>query len=293
MIEGELVEEGGGGWDSSNGFTKRADAFVGALDYRGKVPGQKRRATLTMRVVAALKAGWTEQTLGDYLDLGGAPVNSAAAVYEHRLREDELPEAPTPIAAGPSAPPPCAECFEKYREAAERNMRLRMRDGKPCPDCHPSVVGLQDGSDGGMWGRAMDRAQTRMASGGDWSGAGTDERVAGWLSLASDLTEREAMLNMPTRKPSMADQRVHHALDVSRQLQAEHDAQQRQAGNAPSSRDIWERMKQQAANGLRPDGADGHPYCGSCDEYTRTREVEDENGKHFEPCGRCHPALSF
>lgn len=292
VLEGVVIEGGGGGSDQ---FIKRSDDFVAALDYRGKQPGRTRRDKLTLLVVGAFKAGWNEQTLRDYLDLGGAPVNSAAAVYEHRLHKDELPDAPAPIAGRQAPPPACSSCLEE-NPGAEFNMRLRQRDGHLC-DCHPSVVGMvvQDSSDGGMWGRAMDRAQARMASGGDWSGAGPDERVAGWLALSNSFRddEREHVPAAWVPKPSTTDKRVHQALEVGRRLQAEHDAKTSPSGHKPYSSDIWERMKQQAADGVRPDGADGQPHCGTCDEYTRTREVEGPSGPHFEPCSRCHPALSF
>ncbi|MFF2437949.1 hypothetical protein ACFVU4_27920 [Streptomyces sp. NPDC058107] len=283
-IEGVVIEGGGGG-DSSNEFIKQAYVFVDALDYRGKVPGRKRRTTLAMRAVAAFEAGWTEQTLADYLDLGGAPVNAAAAVYEHRLREDELPEAPTPLAAGRALPPACSNCLDEH-PGAQTNLRLRIRgDGQPCPDCHPSVVGTKDSSDGGMWDRAMDRARNRMAT-DNWQGTGTDDRVAGWMSLAADSTEREAMLNSPTPRPSTTDQRVQQAIDAGKRLQARHDAHS--GGYQPARvNDVWDRVSEEATNGLRPDGADGIPHCGECDEYTRTR------GDGHSLCPKCHPVLRF
>lgn len=290
VLEGEIVEEGGGGGGDSIGFIQRAEAFVAALDYRGKPPGQTRRAKLCTRVVAAFKAGWTEQTLADYLDVSNDPsVRNPAAVYDHRLKGDELPEPPTPlVAAGRSQlPPPCAECFDTYREAAEKNLRLRVRDGKPCPDCHPGSEEYRsrhafEDADDGMWGRAMARARARNAS-GNWQGTGTDDRVAGWMALAADLTEREAMLNGPTR-PSTTDQRVQQAIDAGQRMQARQDAQN---GYQPYSNNGWDEMNREAANGLRPDGADDSPHCGECDEYSRTR------GPDNSPCSRCHPMLRF
>ncbi|WP_406144985.1 hypothetical protein [Streptomyces anulatus] len=69
----------------------QAEPLVAALDFRGRPPGSKQRGRLVASVAAALDAGWVEQDLKTYLDLGGAAVNSAAAVYAHRLGADELP----------------------------------------------------------------------------------------------------------------------------------------------------------------------------------------------------------
>ncbi|MGW9299628.1 hypothetical protein ACWHA3_02220 [Streptomyces cyaneofuscatus] len=66
--------------------------MVAALNFRGRPPGSKQRRQLVDLAAAALDAGWVEQDLKTYLDLGGAAVNSAAAVYAHRLAADELPD---------------------------------------------------------------------------------------------------------------------------------------------------------------------------------------------------------
>ncbi|MFI2354720.1 hypothetical protein ACH5AG_08535 [Streptomyces anulatus] len=70
----------------------QAEPFVAALDFRGRPPGLKQRGRLVVLAAAALDTGWVEQDLKTYLDLGGAAVNSAAAVYAHRLAADELPD---------------------------------------------------------------------------------------------------------------------------------------------------------------------------------------------------------
>lgn len=69
----------------------QAEPFVAALDFRGRPPGSKQHRQLVALAAAALDAGWVEQDLKAYLNLGGAAVNSAAAVYAHRLGADELP----------------------------------------------------------------------------------------------------------------------------------------------------------------------------------------------------------
>lgn len=97
------VTEGGGGGDSffegptavgpsAPELHPLAEPFVAALDFRGRPPGSKQHHRLVALVGAALDAGWVEQDLKTYLHLGGATVNSAAAVYAHRLAADELPD---------------------------------------------------------------------------------------------------------------------------------------------------------------------------------------------------------
>lgn len=126
---------------------------------------------------------------------------------------------PATVGQSPEVPPACQPCLEE-NPAARKNIRLRYRiiDGahQACPDCHPKRIAFlatQDGADGGMWDRAAARAAQRMST-GNWQGAGTDERVAGWAALARDLAD----------KPSTTDLRVQRALDVGRRLQAEEDA---------------------------------------------------------------------
>lgn len=102
----EPASDGGGGGDSFfEGPTgvgastpephPLAEPLVAALDFRGRPPGSKQHGRLVASVAAALDAGWVEQDLKTYLDLGGAAVNSAAAVYAHRLAADELPDPAT------------------------------------------------------------------------------------------------------------------------------------------------------------------------------------------------------
>jgi len=109
--QGPVTERGGGGVSSFEGPTgvgpsagqgvatappseqnPQAEPLVAALDFRGRPPGAKQRRQLVTLTAAALDAGWVEQDLRTYLDLGGAAVNSAAAVYAHRLAPDELPD---------------------------------------------------------------------------------------------------------------------------------------------------------------------------------------------------------
>lgn len=87
--------EGGGGGFSPSEQNSEAEPLVAALDFRGRPPGARQRAQLITLVAAALDGGWSAQDLKAYLDLGGAAVNSAAAVYVHRLGAGELPDAQT------------------------------------------------------------------------------------------------------------------------------------------------------------------------------------------------------
>jgi hypothetical protein len=116
------------------------------------------------------------------------------------------------------------------------------------------------GADGGMWDRALARAQAR---GG----------------------------------PSTTDARVQAALDLGRQMQAEHDAANR--GHQPhrdTYRDHLDHLGRQAAAGARPYGWDQVPHCGhlDCDSVTRYRETEDADGlRSLSACPDCHPSLRF
>lgn len=65
-------------------------------------------------------------------------------------------------------PPVCDTC-RAQNPAAEFNIKFRQDPmsftGAPCPRCHPDMVGPdRPGADGGMWDRAMDRAQQRMGA---------------------------------------------------------------------------------------------------------------------------------
>jgi hypothetical protein len=120
---------------------------------------------------------------------------------------------------------------------------------------------------------------------------GTDATVMGWMALADQLSQDGGAVS----KPSVTDQRVRHALDLGRRMQAEADA--RRGGYRPSNpNDAWAHYDLQAAAGERPDGWELVLHCGhpDCDETTRMREVEDVQGARSTTyCTRCHPALNF
>ncbi|MFJ3290391.1 hypothetical protein ACIPMW_34505 [Streptomyces sp. NPDC086669] len=265
VTEAGTTEGGGGGEipssEEQDTTQTRAEAVIDALDYRGKPPGLKRRQALTQRVAAALAAGWTERGLRRYLDISDdLNVRSAVAVYAHRLKEDELPDAS--VGDVQQLPPACIACL-RFNPAAAHDVSLRVDptswDGKPCPDCHPDSVGRSpeipeacqacreenpaartnirlrfriidgnhqacpdchpkriaflagqngtgaraaahtaadyasssvddlygprvDTADGGMWNRAMVRAQAR---------GGTDAKVAGWMAISQRLAAEE------------------------------------------------------------------------------------------------------
>lgn len=267
------TDGGGGGSLSLEEITKqceRVDAFVATLDFRGKTPSKQQRLKLGQRIMVAFTDGWTEKGLRRYLDISDDPtVRSAAALYLHRLSEDELPAAATMVQSPTVLPPACTECLSwDPRAATDVNLRTdRMSfTGDPCPRCHPALVGqvaeippacqaclnespaartnvrmrfriIDDVSQAcpdchpkriavlaksrqqqetDDWAdRAMARAQQRMAN-DSWKGAGTDERVAGWMSLAAELKAEErpravkpmiALPHQPYRNPT--DQSVY------------------------------------------------------------------------------------
>ncbi|MFF0055641.1 hypothetical protein ACFYRI_14750 [Streptomyces microflavus] len=88
----EPAGQGGGGGDSPF-EDQAAEALAASLDYRGKAPKPSQAATIRRLAAAALRAGWTEQELKEYLDLKGDPnARNAAALYGHRLKPEELPD---------------------------------------------------------------------------------------------------------------------------------------------------------------------------------------------------------
>ncbi|WP_180685327.1 hypothetical protein [Streptomyces gossypiisoli] len=266
------VAEGGGGGDSHleeiNKQCQRVDAFVETLDFRGKAPGKRQRIRLGQRLMVAFKDGWTENGLRRYLDISDDPnVRNPAAVYEHRLSPDELPEAsePEPEVLPPAPlPEPCLPCLLE-NPAARTNVKMRFRiiDGEmqACPDCHPTRVAFlatqsRSSGDGDMWDRAMVRAQQRMSS-GDWKGAGTDERIAGWAAIAGQLRAEER--------------------------------QQKRNGHQPYSNNSWSRpaTAQERAR---------YPHCGdpACDPETRLKQTTGHDGQpSVVMCNKCHAGMKF
>lgn len=121
---------------------------------------------------------------------------------------------------------------------------------------------------------------------------GTDATVMGWMALADQLSQDGGAVS----KPSVTDQRVQHALDLGRRMQAEADARRGGGYRPQNPNDAWAYIEQQAAAGERPDGWELVLHCGhpDCDETTRMREVEDVHGARSATyCTRCHPALNF
>jgi hypothetical protein len=148
VAQTDTTEGGGGGMspglDKITKQCKRVDAFVATLDFRGKAPGKQQRLKLGQRIMVAFSAGWTERGLARYLDLSDEPnVRSAAALYLHRLSDDELPEAAETVSG--QLPPACQSCLSTAPESAHNIlMRRNYLDpigGGPCPRCHPDRVG--------------------------------------------------------------------------------------------------------------------------------------------------------
>ncbi|MFE9601975.1 hypothetical protein [Streptomyces hokutonensis] len=302
---------GGGNLDSSEDQEQdkpiaRAESFVDSLDYRGQQLGQTRRARLAVRVAAAFKAGWTENGLRRYLDISDDPnVRSAAAVYAHRLGEDELPDA----SAGTDSqlPPACWDCLgANPAAAADLALRVNPITSDPCPNCHPASVGQKpevppvcpacleenpyadrnvrlryriiDGQHQAcpdchpkriviLAAQGAANIQQRLAT-GDWKGAGPDERALGWLQLSRNLSVEER-INVGPQPP--AGQRK--ALNVGRRY----------------DNDVWSRPAD-------PAKAAKIPHCGdpNCDPVTRLKTGPDWTGEpHTSVCDNCHPASKF
>lgn len=138
-----VAEEGGGGGNLSleeiTNQSERAEAFVDSLPFKpGRPPGKKQRQQIVTRVVAAFKAGWTENGLRRYLDVSDDPnVRSAASVYVHRLDPEELPDNEVPDVAVPN---PCDVCWSIPGAFDDPSRRVNPITGDPCPRCHPSAA---------------------------------------------------------------------------------------------------------------------------------------------------------
>lgn len=164
------VEDGGGG-GSLDESRSTAEHIAASLDYRGKPPDKRLRQTIVDRLTAALEAGWTVDGLALYLDLGDAPVRSAAAVYAARLAPDRIPD-PEPLPAVQARPGGIRGPLPSAEEIAGLTLDDVFGTGQPA-------------APGGMWEEASARARKRLA--GASVGGGTDDRVAGWGQIARQL----------------------------------------------------------------------------------------------------------
>ncbi|WP_149552923.1 hypothetical protein [Streptomyces marokkonensis] len=288
----ESTEGGGGGGEipseEQDQNDTRAAALVAKLDYRGKTPDKQQQKQLRALVAAALTAGWTERGLTRYLDISDdLTVRSPAGLYLHRLNPDRLPDVADVEAVttaeereiSPGLPPVCDSCV-RANPAARTNVRWRTRVvddvHQACPDCHPTRVAIlqQDTADGGMWDRAMARAQARM-------GARADAHTAD--DYASSSVDD---LYGPRQSLKGTDAKVAGWLALSRQLSAQEKAGRR---HQPYSDDHWHEPADPAA-------AARIPHCGapSCDPFTRLKTEPDWTGEpHTSACDDCHPALKF
>jgi hypothetical protein len=144
-VDTSVDQDGGGGGDSFHPDTEHAETLAASLDYRGTAPKKKQHQQLITRLAAALSAGWSERDLKTYLDLRGAAVRDAAAVYVSRLAEDELPD---------------AERFRAVQGQAAAGGAVLPGD-QNVADWMALSRDLK-GADGGLWDRAAGRATQRM-----------------------------------------------------------------------------------------------------------------------------------
>ncbi|MEV5420275.1 hypothetical protein [Streptomyces albogriseolus] len=311
--------EGGGGGeiDSSQEQDQkpergRAAVFVDSLDYRGKPPGSKRRRTLNTRVRAALAAGWTENGLRRYLDISDDPkVRNPAAVYEHRLSDDELPDAGPAQAVAAGLLPVGADCYHDPAAATDPSHRIDPITGDPCLKCHPDAVqaagrGLPPVCDSCI--RANPAAQfnvrfrTRVIN--DVHQAcpdchpntvgGTGARAAS--HTADDYTSG-SVDDLYGPRLTGTDAKVAGWYAIASRLRAEErehaPAAHRRTVAAPRHKPYSDDHWYQPADPVR---AAQIPHCGStdCDPVTRLKTEPDWTGEpHTSACSDCHPALKF
>lgn len=141
LVPSMAEEKGGGGGGDAPQQQEQdpaAAAFVDALPYAGRRPGQVRRRSLIARVSEAFAAGWSEGALRVQLTSETESAKSLAAVYAHRLDPAELP-------APPRLPEPrtgdqepqrvqraqCPECHRPLRNSTEDAL---------CSDCRVDVT---------------------------------------------------------------------------------------------------------------------------------------------------------
>ncbi|MBK6040835.1 hypothetical protein [Streptomyces sp. MBT55] len=201
----EVAVTDGGGVGGSSSFeeitneTQRAQAFVDSLPMPGRQARKQQLEDLPRRVLAAFQRGWSEGGLYRYLDISDVhDVGSAASLYLYRLRDDQLPdnEAP-PALEGTDA---IVSEWMKLAQELDPNKgviqgqvlaaKFRAEEAERLlPGRHPLPA------DGGMWDRAMDRANKRMGY------SGPARPNSGWDRMA-----QTARLGLP---PEGADKYQH------------------------------------------------------------------------------------
>ncbi len=141
---GAGATDGGGGGDSD--LRSTAIHIAASLDYCDQVLDKQQQAKLTTAVLAALVAGWSARGLARYLFLDGYRPDNPVAFYLSKLSPKKLPDAaPAEVTAGLTRD----DVFGPARS---------------------------DSADGGLFDRAMARAQRRMTGAGSAAGGHTPFR---------------------------------------------------------------------------------------------------------------------
>lgn len=309
VSSGDGSEGGGGGNPSSleeiTRQCERVSAFVDNLDYRGRQPGKQQRMRLGQRVMVAVTDGWSEDGLRRYLDISDDPtVRSAAAVYEHRLSADELPDAS--VGVDPQLPPACWDCLRDPASATDPAARVNPITGDPCPNCHPASVGqspevppaCQPCLEENPAARTNPRMRYRIID--DVHQAcpdcnpkriailtaqnGQQQETDAWFARSMDRA-RQRMQTGDWRGAG-PDERIAGWGAVANQLGAK-EKRPKLGRNYDNS--VW----QQPAD---PAKAAKIPHCGdpNCDPVTRLKTEPDWTGEpRTAVCGDCHPDMKF
>lgn len=221
-----VAAEGGGGGEDSffeelNKQSERVDAFVAKLPFPGRPPGKKQQLQLRQRLIVAFKAGWSERGLARYLDISDEPnVRSAAALYLHRLDDDNLPDAGEAAAVAAGLPPVGPDCYHDPRAVEDAKYRVDAITGAPCPRCHPTSVAQT----------ATVRLPPPCDSCAKQPGAATNPTVrVDPMSFTGEPCPNCHPSKVPgdwdwPRKPLKGDERVQGWYDLSPQLAAEEAA---------------------------------------------------------------------
>lgn len=187
--EPDVTTGGGGDLSPSRPLAEEVAAALCA----GQPVHRQLRETLTLRLAAALDAGWTMDGLAVYLHLADGFEGSRAAVCSWRLGVERIP-APEPLTALPAVVAPSGT----WQEAVAR-AKARLGGGGPRPGTDTTVAGW------GEVGRQLAAEKYQPYSNDPWSQPADPVEAAGvpWCGdVGCDETTRLRPALNPLDKPS-------------------------------------------------------------------------------------------
>ncbi|MFJ1647965.1 hypothetical protein [Streptomyces sp. NPDC088258] len=100
---------------------------------------------------------------------------------------------------------------------------------------------------------------------------------------SEELPDLQAHRKAASRPLEGTDAAVDGWMALSRQI----------GSHKPYKDDTWARLDRDAKEGRQPAGWETVPWCGNCDEITRTYEETEDGLPVLRYCTRCHPAMRF